>query len=153
MRIGDLEYTEVIDHVNLATTSLGENVNFSTGPKIRPLLTRAQVTMNLIGVTTLDAGVWLENDQQIGDGSTTVTLMEDQRAFPLYHVRQSISTNGAFVLTTPWETLWWKLLMPRVRVHAIGYASGDEAVTVLHYRWVELTDDEIIEVAAQRSQA
>lgn len=153
MRISDIEYTRVINWNVAGTTSELETVNFALGIQIRPILVRAQCSIKTVGVTTLDWGVWMENGESVGAGSTSAAMLTDSRLFPLLFQRQSISTNGMSVTGPyPHETNWWKLMLPTVQVFAIGAAIGDDIACVLHYRFAELTSDEIIEIAAQRAQ-
>lgn len=155
MRIGDVEYTRSVVHANLATLNESEieTVNFAIGIKIRALLTRVQVTQRLSGVTTEGNSVFLENGDAIGAGITEAQLFSDVRAFPIYQQRNSLSTNGMTNYWGPRETLWWKILLPTVRIHFVDtVATSQSWQCVLHYRFAELTDDEIIEIAAQRAQ-
>lgn len=153
MKIGDIEYTRNINFNMAGTVSEIEVVNFALGIKIRPLLVRAQVSMKTVSVATTDWGVWFENGTTTGAGSTTAGILTDSRMFNLYYQRQSLSTNGMSVTgPMPHTTWWWKILMPQITIETVGVAAGDDVQITLSYRFVELTDDEIVEIAAQRAQ-
>lgn len=153
MRIGDIEYTRNINVNAVGATSEISTVNFALGMKIRPLLVRVGVAMKTVSAATTDWGVFLENATDAGAGSTTAQMLTDVRMFTLYYQRQTLSTNGMSVTgPMPHQTLWWKMLLPQIQIHTIAVAAGDDINIVLHYRFAELTDDEIIEIAAQRAQ-
>lgn len=155
MRIGDVEYTRSIVHANLASANVSEveRIHFALGIKIRPLLTRVQVTNRIQGVATGGTTVFLENGDAVNAGLSEVNLYADERALPIYQNRNQLSTEGMTNFWGPRETLWWKILLPQVRIHFVdSVITSTQWRVVLHYRFAELTDDEIIEIAAQRAQ-
>jgi len=153
MRIGDIEYTR---HANAATASTNSSVRslitFALGIKIRALLTRAQVFSADASAVTGQQGVFLENGTSVPTGLSTQGLIDDGRAHPLYITDQALSTNG-MGQQVGLETMWWKILLPDVRLHYVSTLAVTRFVVTLHYRFVELTDDEIVEIAAQRAQS
>ncbi len=155
MRIGDIEYTRTVIHTNLAAANASEVeiINFAVGIKVRALLTRIQVTNRIQGVATGGTTVSFENGDSVGAGLTEVQMYSDLRLFPVYQNRNQLSTNGMVNFWGPRETTWWKLLFPTVRLHFVdSVITGTQWKCVLHYRFATLTDDEITEIAAQRSQ-
>ena len=153
MRIGDLEYTR---HVEIDTTvaliSVNSLVSYAVGIKVRPLLTRVQVTMHTAGAVSGSAGVFLENGESVPVGLDFNALLNDARVSPLAFLQKSLVTSGFPNVLYPVETMWWKLLLPTIALHFVAPNAGDDASVILHYRFAELTDDEIIEIAAQRAQ-
>ncbi len=153
MRIGDIEYTR---HTNAATAVTNSSVrtalSFALGIKVRPLLTRVQVGSADASAVTGQQGVFLENGQSVPTGLSTQGLIDDGRVHPLYLTDQALATNG-MGQQVMLETMWWKILMPDIRIHWVSTLAVTRFVATLHYRFVELTDDEIIEIAAQRAQS
>ena len=155
MRIGDLEYTR---HINMTTVAANTPfiapVSFAVGIKVRPLLTRVQVHPSGASAVTGSQGVFLENGDGIVAGQTFGTLMADSRALPLWTHDNAISAGGFVGTVVSFETTWWKLLLPTIQVMLVDVIiSTVETNVILHYRFAELTDDEIIEIAAQRAQS
>ncbi len=156
MRIGDIEYTRVIQFGAQGTVNESEliDVSFALGIKIRPLLVRTLVAAaDVVGATTGGYGCFFENSREIPSDSTLNALVADERAHPLFTVRQVLNTNGMTQLV-PQERTWWKILLPNIRLHSVATAQTavvNVSVT-LAYRFAELTDDEIVEIAAQRAQ-
>lgn len=157
MRIGDIEYTRrVVLAQSVINTAVREEISFAVGIKVRALLTRVQVAVDGAAVVTGAQGVWLENGNSIAGGVTNGALQRDVRAFPVYFHDRAISITvegGLFGVTDMQETMWWKILFPQVTLHiADTTVAAIEGMVTLHYRFAELTDDEIIEIAAQRAQ-
>jgi hypothetical protein len=152
MRIGDLEYTRrVFLQPGVADTSVNTNVVFAVGIKVRPLLTRVLVAP--IGALAVTGGqlIGLENGNSVPSALSLTGLRDDARVLPLWSWDNALATNGmGFV--APFESTWWKLLLPNIQIHAASLILGVQAIVVLHYRFAELTDDEIVEIAAQRAQ-
>ena len=154
MRIGDIEYTKSVVHgIAVATTPETERIEFAIGIRIRPLLVRVQVNIETIGAAaTNQIRVYLENgDAAVPANSAAMPV--DVRLMPIGTLSWFLTTSGFSAWQTPIETNWWKLLMPTVTLHYEGTNVAESIKTVLHYRFAELTDDEIIEIAAQRAQA
>lgn len=153
MKIGDIEYTRTL-RIGLSGANSSEfaTINFALGIKVRPLLTRVGVFP--LGADAVTGGqfVAFENGAAIAAGITLANLRADLRVHPIYSTDMALVTSGISQVV-PFESTWWKILMPDVRVHGVSVNSaiGDYRVE-LHYRFAELTDDEIIEIAAQRSQ-
>lgn len=154
MRIGDVEYTRHvgIDQASGGTTQ-GVAVQFAVGIKVRALLVRASTTLrNLVAITN-DAGAWFENGDAVAAGLSTGAMLADSRTITLAFQRQTLVTSGFPTLQYPIEVKFWKILMPTVTIHSNLATAGDDMEVILHYRFAELTDDEIIEIAAQRAQS
>lgn len=151
MRIGDIEYTRHIDNESVGPSSERQRISFAIGLKIRPLLTRVQVSMPIVGVVSADSGVWFENGEAFPSAQVFSVCMSDNRLMPIFVARRTLVTSGFPAPEGPKETTWWKILMPTVTIHAFS-GTNTPMTTILHYRWVELTDDEIVEIAAQRGQ-
>ena len=154
MRIGDIEYTRrnqmSTGAINISTIV---NLSFALGIKIRPLLTRALVVCHSALAISGQLAVYFENGQNLAGGIGSGILEADTRLFPLWVQDGALVTSG-FMQTYPFESTWWKILLPDVRLHAVSSAVAVSAFTVvLHYRFATLTDDEIIEIAAQRAQS
>jgi hypothetical protein len=127
------------------------DVSFATGIKVRPLLTRVQAGTVGKLATSDSYGVFLENGDDVGAGFSIDGLLADEnRVHPLYISRITLVTSGISNIACMFETQWWKILMPNVRVHFVG-PDTEELFATLHYRFAELTDDEIVEIAAQRA--
>ncbi len=154
MRIGDIEYTRGLTiSTAAANSSVRGLLNYALGIKIRPLLTRVQCFIVDAGAGTGGQGIFLENGTAIDPGITLAALAADLRSHPLYISDQALSTNG-MAITRGFESTWWKILMPDVRIHAVSTVLAAMTISItLHYRFAELTDDEIIEIAAQRAQS
>lgn len=153
MRIGDIEYTR---HFTLITNTVNEsivqNISFALGIKVRPLLTRVGVFCTSAQAITGLIEAYLENSEDIAAGITGNALEADQRAHPIWMMDFALATSG-MGFTMPFQTDWWKLLMPNIQIHLVASTLAvAEIVGTLHYRFAELTDDEIIEIAAQRAQ-
>lgn len=155
MKIGDLEYTRHVNGTTVgANTPLIIPVSFAVGIKIRPLLTRVQVHPTGASAVTGSQAVFLENGNGIVAGQTLGTLLTDTRAWPLWTHDNAISAGGFVGTVTSFESTWWKLLLPDIQVIIVDVIITAVEVNVnLHYRFAELTDDEIIEIAAQRAQS
>ena len=150
MRIGDVEYTRSVAARLTGATSEIRSVSFATGLKARPLLTRVQAGGVGKLATSNSWGVFLENSNDVGAGLSIDSLMADEnRVHPLYIQRMTLVTSGISNLPGLTETLWWKILMPNIQIHFVG-PDTEEMFATLHYRFAELTDDEIVEIAAQR---
>lgn len=151
MRIGDIEYTRSVAARLTGATSEIRDVGFATGIKVRPLLTRVQAGTKG-GIATSDSyGVFLENGEEVAAGFSIDSLMADEsRTHPLYIARMTLVTSGISNIDCLKETLWWKILMPSIRIHFVG-PNTEEMFCTLHYRFAELTADEIVEIAAQRA--
>lgn len=155
MRIGEVEYTRRfnVDQTVIDTSGFAD-ITFAVGIKIRPLLTRIQATIMDAAAITGRGSVMFENSQQVGAAQTAATLDADDRLFPIANVDQALATNGMGRIVGPIETQWWKILLPDTRFHIVhNTIAGFGAVVVLHYRFAELTDDEVVEIAAQRAQS
>jgi len=97
-------------------------------------------------------GVWFENSNDVDAGATLAATRSDTRLLPIWTQDNALATNGMGQVVS-FEMLWWKILLPQVRLHAVSVTTGVlDAVVLLSYRFAELTDDEIVEVAAQRAQ-
>jgi len=153
VRIGDIEYTRTINNGDYGTVSEITPVSFALGIKVRPLLVRTQVTRQPNTTATSSGGCWLENGSSVPAGLTATLCLEEPRLFPLDFMRQTLTTSGVGLGQWPTELTWWKILLPDVSIHFVGNAAAEEGQCTLHYRFVELTDDEIIEIAAQRAQS
>ncbi len=154
MRIGDIEYTRrLVGSTAVANSSVRVATSFALGIKVRPLLTRVQVWPFDAGAGTGGQAVFFENAQDVATALTIATLRDDARLHPIYVNDQALSTNG-LAQVVGFESTWWKILMPDMRIHFVSSVLASwSAVVNLHYRFVELTDDEIIEIAAQRAQS
>jgi hypothetical protein len=155
MQVGDLEFTR---HVNITTDvaneSMHETVSFAVGIKTRPLLTRVGVFPSGASAVTGTQAVFLENGVQIAENSTFGTLALDARAIPLWMHDNAISATGFVGTVVPFQTDWWKLLLPDIQIIVVDVIlSAVEVNVTLHYRFATLTDDEILELAAQRAQS
>lgn len=154
MRIGDVEYTR---HVGIdqaaGGVTQGVEVQFAVGIKIRALLVRTSTTLRNLVALTNDAGAWLENGNAIAAGLSVGAMMADSRAFTIAFERRTLLTSGFPVVQYPREVKFWKILLPTVTIHANLATAGDDTEVILHYRFAELTDDEIVEIAAQRAQS
>ncbi len=155
MKIGDIEYTRSVHKGVIGTLDESERVelSFALGIQIRPLLTRVQVTALSGSAVSQTAIVSMENGSAMGAGLSTAALFREERAFPLWARRTTLVTSGINARTGPWETMWWKILLPDVTLHFAETTVVHEWHVVLHYRFAELTSDEIVEIAAQRAQS
>lgn len=153
MQIGDVEYTRYIEGPVGAVIQESRNVDvsFAVGIKVRALLTRVGCFNVTAQAITGAQACFLENGQSIGATLTLGALLGDGRALPLHMTDYALSTNGMGI-SRPFETMWWKILQPEVRLHSVGTTlAATQFLYVLHYRFATLTDDEIVEIAAQRS--
>ena len=153
MQVSELEFTR---HVSAGVASAGSSaaaeVGFALGIRIRPLLTRVQAWPQDASAATGAMGAWLENGNDVPTGATFATLQADSRLAPVWMMDYALATNG-MGMAVPFESTWWKLLQPDVRIHVVSSVLTNFDITViLHYRFAELTGDEIIELAAQRAQ-
>ncbi len=154
MRIGDIEYTRSFASTTaVANTSVRQSLRFAVGIKVRALMTRVQCFQPTAGAGTGGAGVFLENGGSVPAALSIAALADDERAMPVFMYDQALSTNG--LATTPmFESLWWKILLPDVTMHFVSSVLAAATFRgTLHYRFAELTDDEIVEIAAQRAQS
>lgn len=154
MKIGDIEYTR---KVGVLTDTLQESeftqVNFALGIQIRPLLTRVSCYLATAQAVTGNQIVFLENGDAIAETQTAAALIADARALPIHDIDTALSTNG-MGFSWPHESTWWKILLPTVRIHLVATVlSVSRVMVLLHYRFAELTADEIVEIAAQRAQS
>jgi hypothetical protein len=155
MRIGDIEYTRRIDMSTggVANVSSIVDVQFALGIKIRPLWTRAQVAMGDASAITGSLAVFFENATSVAGAASAGALNAEPSLFPIYFQDYALSTNGIGI-SAMFESTWWKLLLPQIRLHLVASTlTGVQAIITLHYRFAELTDDEIVEIAAQRAQS
>ncbi len=152
MRIGDIEYAVRVRLApGIANTSVLSRIQFALGIKVRPLLTRVQA-WNL-GASAATGGqlIGLENGNSINTGITLAALRDDTRMLPVWAQDNALATNG-MGFAIPFESTWWKILMPEITIHGVSLlAPVLQSIVTLHYRFAELTDDEIVEIAAQRS--
>lgn len=154
MRIGEVEYTRRfnLDQTVINTSAFGD-IAFALGIKIRALLTRVHCTIMDQGAITGRGSVFFENSQMVAGAQTAATLEADDRLFSIGNSEAALVTSGFPTITGPVETQWWKILLPDTRFHIVhNTIAGFGAVVTLHYRFAELTDDEIVEIAAQRAQ-
>lgn len=152
MQIGDIEYTREIFFEPSAATSESVNVSYALGIQIRPLLVRTQVSYQFLSAATSEAIVALENGNGIPQGLTGAALMADNRAHLLYFQRRTLVTSGLANYVGPHELLWWKILLPDVTLHFVPDTVDANVKVSLHYRFATLSDQEIVEIAAQRAQ-
>ena len=152
MNIGDVEYTITGSRTLTANlVSEREEINFAVGIKVRALLVRATVAMDIASVVNFQAGIYLENGTSLAEGVNANALFNEVRLIPLIHRSARIATSGVFDLQGPKETLHWKILQPQISIHFVGPLAADDFRWTLAYRFAELTDNEIVEIAAQRS--
>lgn len=153
MKIGDIEYTRKVRVVtDTATESENTQVSFAVGVKLRALLTRVSVHPAGASAVTNAQGVYMENGQDLAEDLSIGQLQLDNRALPLWTHDDALATNGMGSVVS-FESLWWKILMPGIQIIAVTSVLASISVEVLlHYRFAELTPDEVIEIAAQRSQ-
>lgn len=151
MRVGDLEFMARVQlAAGAADTSTFATINFALGIRTRPLLTKVQVFPFGATAVTSAQGVFLENGAAIAAGQSLAALRTDARLSPIWSQDSALSTNG-MGLTFPFQTDWSTILQPDVRIHeAQTVAATGIYVVLLHYRFAELTPDEIVEIAAQR---
>lgn len=152
MRIGDVGYTRVVDLDTAGTTSELIPIQFAVGIKVRALMTRITAWMNVIGAVTGSDFIFFENGQAIAAGATFQTILADNRAHVVFAYRQTLVTSGFPAIVGPVETEWWKILLPDVQFIAVSKTVSSEVKCSIHYRFAELSDDEIVEIAAQRAQ-
>lgn len=151
MRIGDVEFTQRGILVN-ASGNASEffTLAFAVGLKIRPLITRIGVYPLGAAGATGGQGVWFENGNLVDAGATLATLRSDPNLLPVWTWDAALVTSG-IATVVPFETTMWKIAQPQVRFHGVSVNTGVlDAVVVMHYRFAELTPDEVIEIAAQR---
>lgn len=155
MRIGETEFTRRfnLDQTVIDTSVFGD-ISFAVGIKVRALLTRIQATIMDAGAITGRGSVFWENGQGVPAAQTAATLEADDRLFNIANHEGALSTNGFNIVTGPVETTWWKILLPDTRFHIVhNTIAAFGAIVTLHYRFAELSDDEILEIAAQRAQS
>lgn len=150
MRIGDVEYTKVVKvAIAAADTPQYTDVAFALGIKVRPVLVRTQAGFPAGVGATGNGFILLENGQQSEPG-TKIELTEDERLHWLYGEVRGTPTEDRFTGLN--ELNWFKVLLPQIRLHFAGESTADRPFVTLHYRFCELSDDEILEIAAQRAQ-
>lgn len=152
MKIGDLEYHKTIVHAfAAATTPESEDIGFALGIRIRPLLVRTHVTIEVIGAAaTNQIRCYLENGASVVPADTAA-MQNDPRLMAIGHLSWFLTTSGFDVWVPPKELNWSMLLRPTVRIHFEGTSTAERVKTTLFYRFAELTSDEIVELAAQRA--
>lgn len=151
MRIGDIEYTQR----GILTNTVGNaseffTLAFAVGLKIRPLITRISVFPLGASAVTGGQGVWFENGNLEDAGQTLAAMRLNANLLPLWTQDNALATNG-MGMVVPFENTYWKIAQPQVRFHGVSTVIAIlDAVVVMHYRFAELTPDEVIEIAAQR---
>ena len=156
MRIGDIEFTKTLTITpTVADAPEATRVDYALGIKIRPLLVRAQVTEvggSNFGSAADEDRVWLENGDSAAPADA-LAAATDPRLLPLFALGHAFVTSGGAASLMMQETNWWKLLLPRITIWTDLEVTATLVTVVLHYRFAELTDDEIVEIAAQRAQS
>lgn len=152
MKIGDVEYTRNVSLIQaVVQESAIVDLSFAVGIKVRALLTRVDAFNSTAQAITGGQSCYFENSQSIGPGATQGELRDNPNMLPLHVTDYALSTNGMGIARSN-TTLWWKILMPEIRIHIVGTTlAATRYELTLHYRFAELTDDEIVEIAAQRS--
>lgn len=156
MRLSDIEFTRRIQlDQSVANTAARVTVSFASGVarNIVPFMTRCHVWVSDIAAITGRFGVGFENGQTIGAGVGVDSILEDLRIQVVYGGDAALVTSGFPTQLGPIETNWHTILLPEVNFHG-GHstlASWSAGVNI-HYRFAELTDDEVVSLAAQRSR-
>lgn len=151
MRVGDIEYTRHVTFGVLGATSIIVPVDFAVALKFRPVLTRVQSTIPNTSAIVETYGVFIENGNEVPAGLTVPAMLTEARLIPLRVNRRVLVTSGFPETDDPHELNFWKILSPNVSLHAASFANPNCTV-ILHYRFAELTDDEIVSIAQQRAQ-
>ncbi|KKK54340.1 hypothetical protein LCGC14_3085750, partial [marine sediment metagenome] len=129
MRVGDIEYTRKVVARLVGATSEVRDVQFALGIKVRPLLVRTQTSFKNGSAVSESGGAFFENSQGIGAGTSVDALIADELdAIPLLVYGKRLVTSGFQSFQGPVELLHWKILMPQVRLHFVGFTTDEWSV-------------------------